>query len=174
MINLCGIRAGATLHAHVTRWICQFCTDGRWESGERCHHCAGTGLTDDVIEDVEAGDGIEPAVRLPRPPAVMRTPCADCAYRPGSPEAVLRADGEEIRPHDSETPFFCHHGMHRIEREGAVGYVPAAECNGMPLGYMVCAGWWDHVVEGGPALERPFRDPGGANRRADAGIGGTG
>ncbi len=48
--------------------------------------------------------------------------------------------------------------------DGDVGYVPAAECNGMPLGYMVCAGWWNSVVEGDAQPEKPFRDPGGSDR----------
>jgi hypothetical protein len=91
----------------------------------------------------------------------MRTPCVDCAYRPGSPED----DPDSERPDSAEHPFFCHHGMHRIDDgDGDVGYVPAAWAGGLPLGYMVCAGWWDSVVEGGPAPERQFRDPGGSNR----------
>lgn len=161
-INLCGFTGGRQLRAHVTRYVCPYCVNGRWESGERCLHCAGFGVTDDVEE--LPGDPDNP-VRLPRPPAVMKAPCVDCAYRPGSPE-----DGElSPRPDNAGVPFFCHHGMHRQDGpDGDVGYVPAAECNGMPLGYMVCAGWWNHVAEGGERPERPFRDPGGSDRRGTA------
>jgi hypothetical protein len=103
--------------------------------------------------------GVEPPITaarpLPRPPAVMRRPCVDCAYRPGSPE-------EETRP-AGEHPFYCHHGMLRAEEDGQVGYLSAASFGGQTLGGFVCAGWWA-LVTGEPLPAEPFRDPGGADR----------
>jgi hypothetical protein len=138
--------------AVVYRWVCPYCDGrGRWEGGERCLDCHGHGLTNDVA-------GYDPAelTPAPRPPAVMRNPCLDCAYRPGSPEE----DGP--RP-GAETAFFCHHGMHRI----GDGYVETATIGGLPLGAMVCAGWWA-LANGQPLPDAAFRDPGGSDRRQDA------
>ncbi len=50
---LCGLAAGTPLRSHVTRWVCPHCTDGYWAEGERCHHCAGAGVTDDAEESVD-------------------------------------------------------------------------------------------------------------------------
>jgi hypothetical protein len=92
---------------------------------ERCMHCTGTGLTDDPLGKAE---------RAPRPPGVMRTACADCAFRQHSPEM----DNAGVGLPDDE-PFFCHQGL----PVSALGkYTPVAMFRGLPLGAMVYAGWW--------------------------------
>jgi hypothetical protein len=141
----------------LNRYRCPVCDNGRWADGERCLHCSGSGVTDDIL-------GADPAevAELPRPPAVMRSPCVDCAFRPGSPE-------EEAGRPGPDTAFFCHHGMLRMEEAGGVGYQPAAWAAGMPLGYMVCAGWWA-LATGRPLPDAAFRDPGGADRPDAAGL----
>lgn len=162
VIASCGIgpghRPGPKLQVSLNRYTCPWCRGGGWWSQERCHNCAGTGTTDDPAVGVDLSEGgtgqDAPAVPLPRPPAVMKSPCVDCAFRPGSPE-----DGMEDTA-DPNSPFFCHHGMHRV----GDGYQAAAWVGGMPLGYMVCAGWWAFRTGGEPP-EKPFRDPGGADRR---------
>jgi|SRR6185369_3195822 len=161
-VHICGDgQARSTARATINRYVCPGCDGTGRDPGDggRCYRCAGTQLVDDV-HDPGPGHPDRP-VKLPRPPAVMKASCVDCAYRLGSPEDVP----DSGRPDDAGTPFFCHHGMHRLENEaGEVGYAPAAWAGGLPLGYMVCAGWWDHIVEGGPAPVRPFRDPGGSDR----------
>jgi hypothetical protein len=136
----------------IYRWICPTCDGEGRPDGERCLDCAGFGLTDDP------GDGTMPRRPAPVPPAVMKRPCSDCAMRPGSPEQ------EAEHPPSLDAPFFCHHGMHRLA--GGV-YEAPAYIGELPLGAMVCRGWWDMAVgQDGP--ERPFRDPGGADRPEDA------
>jgi len=113
----------------ILPWKCPFCVGGLGPSldggAERCMHCAGVGLTDDPCGEAE---------RAPRPPGVMRAPCADCAFRRGSPE--LENAGVQL-PDDE--PFFCHQGL----PVSALGrYTPVAMFRGLPLGAMVCAGWW--------------------------------
>lgn len=154
-IHICG--TGATPNtATVTlyRYVCPSCDGtGRWAEGETCMQCHGYGLTDNV-RGWEEGE-ITPA---PTPPAVMRNPCVDCAYRPGSPE-----EGSPSRPGPTQ-PFFCHHGLHRV----GDGYVATAMLDdGTPLGAMVCAGWWA-MATGRPLPEKAFRDPGGSDRSPDA------
>jgi hypothetical protein len=133
-----------TSHLHITPYKCPFCTGGlvldAKDTVDRCHHCAGTGLTDDPCGDAE---------RAPRPPGVMRTPCGDCAYRPGSPE--LEENGARL-PEDE--PFYCHQGL-PVSASGA--YVPVAMFRGLPLGAMVCAGWWAHRT-GEPLPAKPYRE----------------
>lgn len=107
---------------------------------EKCLHCAGTGLTDDPMGGAD---------RAPRPPAVMRTACADCAFRSGSPE--LEQTGACL-PVDE--PFFCHQGL-PLSADGH--YQPVATFRGLPLGAMVCAGWW--AARTGEQLPaRPYRE----------------
>ncbi|MDT0435661.1 MULTISPECIES: hypothetical protein [Streptomyces] len=79
----------------------------------------------------------------------MRTPCADCAYRPGSPER--EALGAQLPENE---PFFCHQGL-PISATGA--YTPVATFRGLPLGAMVCAGWWA-AQTGEPLPGKPYRD----------------
>jgi hypothetical protein len=155
--NVCGTRPGDPnpLKATIYRWICPYCDgSGQWnEHGERCMNCHGYGLTNDTpgYEEHE----LTPA---PRPPAVMRNPCVDCAYRPGSPE-----EDSTARP-GPDVPFFCHHGLHRI----GDGYVSTALLDDrIPLGAMLCAGWWA-LATGQPLPDRAFRDPGGSDRHPDA------
>ncbi len=47
--------------------------------------------------------------------------CGDCAYRPGSPEKAgdpgYRGDADELETlAATETPFYCHDGMRRVEK----------------------------------------------------------
>lgn len=123
---------------------CPFCVGGIGPSVgdgvERCMHCSGVGLTDDPCGDAE---------RAPRPPGVMRAPCGDCAFRPGSPE--LEANGAQL---PDEEPFYCHQGL-PISAYGA--YTPVATFRGLPLGAMVCAGWWA-LKTGDPLPARPYRE----------------
>ncbi|MDB4873545.1 MAG: hypothetical protein JWL97_4549 [Gemmatimonadales bacterium] len=142
-----------------TRYACPWCdATGVWgQDGERCANCSGVGFTDDPAAGVDLTgrtdcEEVEPTP-LPRPPAVMKAQCVDCAFRPGSPE-----DGTSVQE-QAEQPFFCHHGMHRV----GDGYQAAAWQGSQPLGYFVCAGWWAFVTRQ-PLSETPFRDPGGADR----------
>jgi len=156
----CGSGAGlrpdpSALKAAIYRWVCPYCAGtGKWsDDGERCMNCTGYGLTNEVEGFDE--DQLTPA---PRPPAVMTRPCADCAYRPGSPE-----EDSTARP-GADVPFFCHHGLWRIGE----GYVPTALLDDrVPLGAMLCAGWWA-LANGQPLPEKAFRDPGGSDRHHDA------
>lgn len=129
---------------HITPFKCPFCIGGLaaafGDATERCDHCSGIGLTDDPCGGAD---------RAPRPPGVMRTPCADCALRPGSPE--LENAGVQL-PDDE--PFFCHQGLPM----NAVGaYTPVAMFRGLPLGAMVCAGWWA-LKTGEPLPATPYRE----------------
>lgn len=74
---------------------------------------------------------------MPRPPAVMRSPCGDCAFRPGSPE---REYDDTLAKHCvRDIPFWCHKGLPVVDD----GYRPNAWIGDMPLGALVCSGWWD-------------------------------
>ncbi|WP_433893053.1 hypothetical protein [Streptomyces sp. CA-111067] len=116
---------------HITPYLCPVpgCVGGLISDGdggtERCLHCSGTGLTDNPLGGAELA---------PRPPAVMRAACADCAFRAGSPELE---DYASRLP--EEEPFFCHQGL-PVSADGS--YRPVATFGGLPLGAMVCAGWW--------------------------------
>lgn len=126
-------------------WICPMCTGGLvptmdGDGVDKCLHCAGIGLTDDPCG---------PAAPAPRPPGVMRTACADCALRPGSPE--LENAGVAL-PY--EEPFFCHQGVYA---SASGRYEPVATFRGLPLGLMICAGWW--AMKTGQAMPaRPYRE----------------
>lgn len=153
-IRICGGPTPNTAKVTLYRYVCPYCDGtGQWSDGERCMNCHGYGLTNDVrgFEEHEL-------TLAPVPPAVMRNPCVDCAYRPGSPE-----EGSAARP-GRDNPFFCHHGLYRV----GDGYASAANLdNGLPLGAMVCAGWWA-LAAGKPLPDREFRGPGGAQRHDDA------
>lgn len=156
VIHLCGsgrLSAGPPAKAVIYQWICPWChgPDAPF-ANERCLHCHGSKVTNDI-----GGWDKTDLVPAPRPPAVMRNPCVDCAYRPGSPE-----QDSGIAP-GPETPFYCHHGL---IRDGD-GYITTATVGALPLGAMVCAGWWA-LATGDPLPEKAFRDPGGADRAADA------
>lgn len=126
-------------------WHCPVCDlDGQGvDSG--CLHCHGTGFTDNIA-------GWEDAARpAPRPPAVMARPCADCAFRIGSPEQDEDWELRELG--EADRPFWCHQGMPLVRG----GYSPTAMIAGIPLGYKVCGGWWDWVATGRlPA--KPYRE----------------
>jgi len=131
---------------HITPYVCPHlgCIGGLISDGDggvdRCLHCAGSGLTDDPMGGAE---------RAPRPPGVMRAPCADCAYRCGSPE--LENQGVQL-PEDE--PFFCHQGL---PLSAAGRYEPVATFRGLPLGAMVCAGWWAARTDE-PLPAKPYRE----------------
>ncbi|KAA9379610.1 hypothetical protein F5972_08110 [Microbispora cellulosiformans] len=55
-------------------------------------------------------------------------------YREGAPE-------EEPPPLDR--PFYCHATMPVVDGE----YAPVAWYKGVPLGALVCAGWWRAVTD---------------------------
>jgi hypothetical protein len=131
---------------HITPYLCPMpgCVGGLISVGDgivdRCLHCAGSSLTDDPLGGAD---------RAPRPPGVMRTPCADCAFRPGSPEL----DNDRVQLPEDE-PFFCHQGL-PVSADGR--YQPVAVFRGLPLGAMVCAGWWAvRTGEQQPAV--PYRE----------------
>lgn len=135
----------STSELHITPFKCPFCVgglvlDNDGKQIERCLHCSGSGLTDQPCGDAE---------RAPRPPGVMRVPCADCAFRAGSPE--LEANGVQLPEGE---PFFCHQGV-PISASGS--YTPVAMFRGLPLGLMVCAGWWAQQT-GEPLPGKPYRE----------------
>lgn len=154
--ELCGPRRGdpKPLRVKIYRFVDPYCDGtGRWPDGSTCLDCNGYGLVNEAPGYTEAE--LTPA---PRPPAVMTRPCADCAYRPGSPE-----QDTGVLP-GPDVPFFCHHGLRRV----ADGYVSTALLDGrLPFGAMVCAGWWA-LATGAALPEREFRDPGGIDRHQDA------
>lgn len=131
---------------HITPYVCPLpgCVGGLIKTingdTDRCLHCAGSGLTDDPMGGAD---------RAPRPPGVMRTPCADCALRTGSPE--LEQNGATLP--DNE-PFYCHQGL-PISADGR--YQPVAMFRGLPLGAMVCAGWWA-LKTGEQIPAKPYRE----------------
>lgn len=124
---------------YIAPYICPMpgCVGGRISDDhggtDRCLHCAGSGLTDDPVGGAE---------RAPRPPGVMKAACGDCAYRLGSPER--EALGMNL---PEEEPFYCHQGL---PVSAAGRYEPIATFRGLPLGAMVCAGWW--ALKTGEAL----------------------
>ncbi|WP_327358469.1 hypothetical protein [Streptomyces sp. NBC_01304] len=136
---------------YLTRYVCPVCQGCPQEAD--CHHCAHTGVTDDI----RGWENL--AVPLPRPPAVMRSPCSDCAFREGSPEQEHDYELSGLRT--GERVFYCHHGMNIIN--GA--YQPTATLDGVPVGYLVCAGWWAHIT-GNQGPQAPYRES-PADRQTD-------
>lgn len=130
-----GVAAAARVRAY--RWFCPLC-DGEGDDGSgACLHCAGHGL---VTDEQAAGWG--PLREAPRPPGVRRTPCHDCALRPGSQE---RENGDD--PPARDKPFFCHQNTPMVRGE----YRPVLWAHGIPIGSQLCAAWWDIAVCGRPA-----------------------
>ncbi len=86
---------------------------------------------------------------LPPVPGLTGKRCADCAFRPDSPE---RDGGGATELYlslglgsETDQPFYCHTGMHH----GGQGYVPLQrDARGAPLGHPVCAGWLQHYRKG--------------------------
>jgi len=126
------------------------CKKGRWPEGDRCLCCNGAAYV--TAEDgepwLEDGEQLTPA---PIPPGVMRNPCPGCALRPGSPE---RESGNEP-PVDAV--FWCHKGM---EQDEDGNYLPAMAWMGVPIGYLVCRGWWNKATGTGPQPDElePYRE----------------
>lgn len=137
----------------VYRWRCPFCTNGDMgPANGRCLHCHGTGLTNDVGGWEE--DELSPA---PHPPGVMRRACVDCAFRRGSPE--LENAGATLPEGE---PFWCHHGMttgYFGSYQPLATYRPAGATKDLPLGELLCAGWWA-MVTGRALPAEEFREPG--------------
>jgi hypothetical protein len=150
---------------YLAPFLCPICKGAGYLDGARCDDCLGYGIFD--------GDGWDPAdLELgPLPPALMRQPCVDCAFRPGSPEredeAASYGEGIGTVGPSPKVPFFCHHGMHRVDAPGGVGYESPAYAGSMPIGAFLCRGWWD-TVTGAPPPAKPFRDPGGSSRPEQA------
>lgn len=128
----------------IRPWVCPVCEgtpDGH------CLFCTSTGFAEDV-----AGWEPQEVTAAPRPPGVMGAPCGDCAFRFGSPEQEKDYELNGLAQKDN--PFVCHRGMPVVDGK----YTPVAECDGRPLGYLVCAGWWEWVTRGQlPA--RAYREP---------------
>lgn len=70
---------------------------------------------------------------------IRETMCADCAFRPASPERsgdtryAHAGDGDlDELPHRMEATFYCHQGMRRIVAyiHGTTGYVHRVETDG--------------------------------------------
>lgn len=143
----------------VYRWCCPYCTDGDMGPAEgRCYHCHGVGLTNDV-----GGWNESELTPAPLPPGVMRRACVDCAFRSGSPE--LEANGAQL-PVDA--PFWCHHGMttgYGGSYQAPGYYRPEGTKRDIPIGELVCAGWWA-LKTGRPLPAEEFREPG--RRATDA------
>lgn len=135
-------------NVEIYRWVCPVCKgipDGDGISG--CRHCHGAALTNDV--EGWPADELTPA---PRPPALMPSPCGDCAYRRGSPESecgTVKLPGTE----ENRGPFFCHVGLPK----GRSGYTSTAWVGELPLGAWLCAGWYAKVT-GEQAPTRPYRE----------------
>jgi hypothetical protein len=108
----------------------------------------------------------------PRPPAnpgdieVAASMCADCAFRPGSPERATTFEKEALFAlADEGTPFWCHQGMRRPDRwvhpDGRVvpgdpdDWTPAQlgpvafRADGSPA--LLCAGWAARAGRAAPA-----------------------
>ncbi|RFU83591.1 hypothetical protein DY218_27165 [Streptomyces triticagri] len=137
---------------HIARYTCPVCQGEPHASA--CLYCHRSGLTDDV-----EGWDPEDYTEAPRPPAVMRSPCGDCAFRTGSPEQETDYELNALR--SRERVFYCHHGMPLIDGS----YQPVAELDGVPVGYMVCAGWWASVTGAAPPAT-PYRESPAERRQA--------
>ncbi|MEU6340249.1 hypothetical protein ABZ883_04770 [Streptomyces sp. NPDC046977] len=135
----------------IYRYVCPWCEEGDMGPDQgRCLHCAGAGLTNDI-----SGWEAEEVTPAPRPPGVMPRACIDCAFRPGSPELEGLAPG----PVD-DGPFYCHQGLRTGfdgEYRPVATYRPAGAEKDLPVGAMVCAGWWA-AQTGAPAPAEPFRE----------------
>lgn len=145
----CAVNAFPRLRLYP--WVCPWCEGGRepFDTPSGCLHCSGAGVTDEVA-------GWDPAelTRAPRPPAVMARPCPDCAFRPGSPER----ENPNVTISE-ESPFYCHQGLTVVNGR----YQPTAYLGTLPVGSMVCGGWWDKVTGAQPPTkpyrELPHREP---------------
>ncbi|MEZ0073620.1 hypothetical protein [Planotetraspora sp. GP83] len=122
---------------HVYPFRCPSCEgEGRWDDYDRCHLCLGSGaVTAQQMRDWADGDPTCAPVRVPTPAAVRKGQCGECAFRQGAPE--------EDEPPPLDRPFYCHATMPVVDGE----YAPVAWYKGMPLGALVCAGWWRAVTE---------------------------
>lgn len=107
----------------------------------------------EVVYDLQQADRLVPGPRVTRDEM-----CADCAFRPGSPElSDDRRDGL-LELAYGDNPFWCHHGIRRvIEWRHPDGRVVAADPgdyrppvpNGRPYRAdgtpaEICAGWDAH------------------------------
>lgn len=126
------------------------CVRGRWPEGDTCMCCNGAAyVTAEQGEPwLEEGQQLQPA---PIPPGIMRNPCPGCALRPGSPE---REAGQEP---PSDAVFWCHKGMEQDEHGN---YLPAMAWMGVPIGYLVCRGWYNKATGTGPQPDElePYRE----------------
>ncbi len=103
-------------------------------------YCDGTGLVSAREARqmcAELGTQPKPA---PRVPEAMKSPCAGCAFRPGSPELESCTTlGAIVAGVAKGEPFFCHQGMLVDARDS---YIPRAwDDKGRPVGHPLCSGW---------------------------------
>lgn len=126
------------------------CKRGRWPDGQRCMCCNGAAYVtaEQAGGWMDDGQELQPA---PLPPGIMRNPCPGCALRPGSPERSIGADPPLDRV------FWCHKGM---EQDEDGNYLPAMEYMGVPVGYLVCRGWYNAATGIGPQPDdlEPYRE----------------
>lgn len=136
----------------IYRWVCPWCkggTDPDSQAPTGCFHCAGQLVTNDV-----GGWDVTELTPAPLPAALMPAPCGDCAYRPGSPEQECAGSVKLPGAGGNPGPFFCHLGM---MGDNEKGYTASAWVGELPLGAMLCRGWWDKLA-GEAAPARPYRD----------------
>ncbi|MEU9887934.1 hypothetical protein [Sphaerisporangium sp. NPDC051011] len=151
MATVCGPRAEVAPSPDdvvIYPWVCPVCDgDGQAAGLPTCPECGGRGALTAEIGRIWADAGAE-LRPTPTPPAVMGKACGSCAFRPGAPE-------EDAQP-PLDKAFFCHTGMPVVDGS----YAPVAWAKGMPLGAMVCAGWWAAVNDRRlpDAPYRPARD----------------
>lgn len=110
--------------------LCPIC-DG---DGDRHCFCDGRGVITQGDAEAFAAELDEEPKRLPPPPAEMRNPCHDCAFRKDSPEWD---SGTIYQIALRDEPFYCHAGMH-CTADGR--YIPQ-NAPGEPMVHPVCAGW---------------------------------
>lgn len=138
---------GSTAPAAALRVLVglRYCCPGALDGPDRC-------TCWEPVHDLEQQP---PRIDLPAG-AVMPTMCADCAYRPDSPERA--GDDRYEQPPDvlSRNPFHCHYGMRRavawqhplgitVVADTPDGYDPPGidgipyQADGTPA--LRCAGW---------------------------------
>lgn len=107
-------------------------------TGDRPCLCDGRGLVsaEEAARWLEMGDVL---VVVPPPPAEMRRPCGDCAFRADSPEHESGLIYQITESVEAGQPFHCHVGMH-MTVDGR--YQPReVDAAGAPVGHPICAGW---------------------------------
>lgn len=132
------------------RWYpyyCPVCGDDEYPA--RPCLCDGEGV---ITAEQASGWAEHELVPVPRPAAVRKGPCLDCAVRRGSPEHEQDPDLRHVLRPDG--PFWCHQGTADVRGEHV--YTLRMN-NGAPIGAELCAGWFDWMTTG--ALpEEPYQE----------------